>query len=125
MASPLERMIPMDNIKKQKNSQDLKAKALKLKDLIPYQPGAIVSREILRKPSGTVTVFAFDTGEELSEHTAPFDALVFGLDGEADITISGKRHRLTAGEMIIMPANEPHALKAAGTFKMALIMIRS
>jgi len=115
----------MDNIKKQKNSQDLKAKALKLKDLIPYQPGAIVSREILRKPSGTVTVFAFDTGEELSEHTAPFDALVFGLDGEADITISGKRQRLTAGEMIIMPANEPHALKASGTFKMALIMIRS
>jgi quercetin dioxygenase-like cupin family protein len=125
MASPLERMIPMDNIKKQKNSQDLKAKALKLKDLIPYQPGAIVSREILRKPSGTVTIFAFDTGEELSEHTAPFDALVFGLDGEADVTISGKRQHLTAGEMIIMPANEPHALKAAGTFKMALIMIRS
>lgn len=115
----------MDKVKKQKSAQDLKGTALKLKDLIPYQPGAIVSREILRKLSGTVTVFAFDTGEELSEHTAPFDALVFGLDGEADITISGKGHRLRAGEMIIMPANEPHALRAAGTFKMALIMIRS
>jgi len=125
MASPAERMIPMDKVKKQKSAQDLKGTALKLKDLIPYQPGAIVSREILRKLSGTVTVFAFDTGEELSEHTAPFDALVFGLDGEADITISGKGHRLRAGEMIIMPANEPHALRAAGTFKMALIMIRS
>jgi quercetin dioxygenase-like cupin family protein len=115
----------MDNIKKQKSGEDLKAKALKLVDLAQYQAGAIVSREILRKPTGTVTVFAFDEGEELSEHTAPFDALAFGLDGEADVTISKKVHRLKAGEMIIMPADEPHALKAAGKFKMALIMIRS
>ena len=116
----------MDDIKKQKNSEDLKARALKLADLGPVpargdrQPG-----DPPQKPTGTVTVFAFDTGEELSEHTAPFDALVFGLDGQADIRSPGKRHRLTAGEMIIMPAGEPHALKAVGTFKMALIMIRS
>jgi quercetin dioxygenase-like cupin family protein len=115
----------MDMIKKQKGTVDLKARALKLADLAQFQPGAIVSREILRKKSGTVTVFAFDEGEELSEHTAPFDALVFGLDGRADITISGQPHRLQAGDMIIMPADEPHAVKAVGKFKMALIMIRS
>ena len=115
----------MDNIKKQKSTDDLKAKALKLAGLAQYQPGAIVSREVIRKQTGTVTVFAFDGGEELSEHTAPFDALAFGLDGRAEITISGKVHRLNAGEMIIMPANEPHALNAVGKFKMALIMIRS
>jgi quercetin dioxygenase-like cupin family protein len=115
----------MDNIKKQKSTDDLKAKALKLAGLAQYQPGAIVSREVIRKQTGTVTVFAFDEGEELSEHAAPFDALAFGLDGQAKITISGKVHRLNAGEMIIMPANEPHALKAVGKFKMALIMIRS
>ena len=115
----------MDAIKKQKTTDDLKAKALKLADLAQFQPGAIVSREILRKKAGTVTVFAFDEAEELSEHTAPFDALAFGLEGQADVTISGKPHRLQAGDMIIMPAGEPHALKAAGRFKMALIMIRS
>jgi quercetin dioxygenase-like cupin family protein len=115
----------MENIKKQKDPEDLKAKALRLADLAQYQAGAVVSREILRKKTGTVTVFAFDKGEELSEHTAPFDALVVCLDGEAEIMISGKTHRLKSGEMIIMPAHEPHALKAAKKFKMALIMIRS
>lgn len=115
----------MDKTKKEKGPEELKAVALRLADLAQYQAGAVVSREILRKKTGTVTVFAFDVGEELSEHTAPFDALVFCLDGEADITISGKIHRLKSGEMIIMPANEPHALKAAKKFKMALIMIRS
>ncbi len=115
----------MEKINKQRSPQDLKAKALGLADLAQYQAGAVVSREILRKRTGTVTVFAFDKGEELSEHTAPFDALVFCLDGEADIMISGRTHALKTGEMIIMPAHEPHALKAVKKFKMALIMIRS
>jgi len=115
----------MVNFKKQKSSDDLKSKALKLADLVEYQSGAVVSREIIRKKTGTVTMFAFDEGEELSEHTAPFDALVFCLDGEADIRISGKSHRLQQDQMIIMPAHKPHALKAIKKFKMALIMIRS
>lgn len=109
----------------QKSPEDLKAKTLRPADLAQYQAGAIVSREILRKKTGTVTVFAFDRGEALSEHTAPFDALVFCLDGEADIVISGKKHRIKVGEMVIMPANEPHGLKAVKKFKMALVMIRS
>jgi quercetin dioxygenase-like cupin family protein len=115
----------MDEIRKQSGSEDLAAKALKLAELAQTQPGAIVSREILRKKTGTVTVFAFDKGEELSEHTAPFDALVFALEGQSDVSISGTPHRVKAGEMIIMPANKPHALKAVDAFKMALIMIRS
>ncbi len=93
--------------------------------LVDYQKGAVVSREIIRKQTGTVTVFAFDQGQGLSEHTAPFDALVQILDGEAEVTISGKPNRLMAGEMIIMPANQTHALKALAKFKMALVMIRS
>jgi len=115
----------MDQIKGQKAPEDLAAKALKLADLAQIQSGAVVSREILRKKTGTVTVFAFDKGEELSEHTAPFDALVFVLEGRADVTISGTPHAVKAGEMIIMPAGKPHALKAVDPFKMALIMIRS
>jgi quercetin dioxygenase-like cupin family protein len=115
----------MDDTKPTSSPDDLKARALVLADLAEYQPGAVVSREVLRKKTGTVSVFAFDAGEELSEHTAPFDALVFALDGRADIVISGKVHRLEAGEMIIMPGGEPHALKAVERFKMALIMIRT
>ena len=99
--------------------------ASKLVDLIDYQGGSVVSRQILKGKAGTVTLFAFDEGQGLSEHTAPFDALVQVLDGEVEITISGKSHRLGAGEMIVMPANKPHALKAAGRFKMMLVMIRS
>ena len=94
-------------------------------DLVDYQKGSVVSRTILEKETGTVTLFAFDQGQGLSEHTAPYDALVYILDGEADITISGRTHQLSVGEMIIMPANEPHALKAVKKFKMLLIMIRS
>jgi quercetin dioxygenase-like cupin family protein len=93
--------------------------------LVEYQDGAVVSREVLKKPAGSVTVFAFDEGQGLSEHTAPFDALVFVLEGEAEITISGKPHRLNGGEMILMPAHQPHALKALRRFKMILTMIRS
>ena len=97
---------------------------LNLKDLVQYQPGSVVSKEVLRKPTGTVTTFAFAKGEGLSELTAPFDAIVNVLDGQAKITISGEDFLLTAGQMIIMPANEPHALKAPQKFKMLLTMIR-
>ena len=105
--------------------ESLLAQVLNMAGLVDYQKGAVVSRQIINKPTGTVTVFAFDKGEGLSEHTAPFDALVQILDGEAEVTISGKPNRLEAGEMIIMPANQPHALKALARFKMALVMIRS
>ena len=94
-------------------------------ELVKYQTGAIVSRTLIKKPTGTVTLFAFDAGQELSEHTAPFDAMVYLLDGEARITISGKPIHLKDGEMVIMPANQPHALKAIKNFKMILTMIRS
>ncbi|HOO56188.1 MAG TPA: cupin domain-containing protein [bacterium] len=93
--------------------------------LVNYQAGAVVSREIVKKPTGSVTVFAFDEGQGLSEHTAPFDAMVIILDGESEITVSGKIHTVKKGESIIMPANEPHALNAAMRFKMLLIMIKN
>ena len=92
---------------------------------VNYQEGSVVSREILKKPSGSVTVFAFDEGQGLSEHTAPYDALVQLLEGQADITIAGTRHRVQGGGMIIMPAGQPHALKAVTRFKMILTMLRS
>ncbi len=103
----------------------LEAQAAKLFDLVDYQDGSVVSREIIKKETGTVTLFAFDEGQGLSEHTAPFDALVYLLDGEAEIVISGKPLRLKEGEIVIMPANQPHALKAIKKFKMILTMIRS
>ena len=106
-------------------SENLLAKVINMAGLVDYQKGAVVSRQIINKQAGTVTVFSFDKGEGLSEHTAPFDALVQILDGEAEVTISGKANRLVAGEMIIMPAGQPHSLKALAQFKMALIMIRS
>lgn len=92
--------------------------------LINYQEGAVVSRTIADKPVGTVTVFAFDQGQGLSEHTAPYDAIVQVIDGEAEITIAGKIISAKAGELVIMPANQPHALKAVKKFKMILTMIR-
>jgi quercetin dioxygenase-like cupin family protein len=103
----------------------LGAETAKVADLVSYQDGSIVSREIVKKPTGTVTVFAFDEGQGLSEHTAPFDALVQVLEGEAEITIAGKLHRVQGGELILMPAQQPHALKAMRRFKMILTMIRS
>jgi quercetin dioxygenase-like cupin family protein len=106
-------------------SENLLGKVVNMAGLVDYQRGAVVSRQIINKPTGTVTIFAFDKGEGLSEHTAPFDALVQILDGEAEVTISGKPNRLVAGEMIIMPAGQPHSLKAPAKFKMALVMIRS
>jgi quercetin dioxygenase-like cupin family protein len=96
-----------------------------LVDMVNYQKEAVVSKTIIDKSTGTVTLFAFATGQGLSEHTAPFDALVQVLDGEVEIRISGKPFHLKQGEIIIMPANEPHALKAVNNFKMLLTMIRS
>ena len=98
---------------------------LDLQNIIDYQTDAVVSSEVMNKKTGTVTVFAFDRGQGLSEHTAPFDAFVYILDGASEITISGKNYSLKAGEMIIMPANEPHALKAVEKFKMLLVMLKS
>ncbi len=109
----------------QLSKKSLIGQVVKPFDLLDYQEGSVVSRTIIDKKTGTVTLFAFDVGQGLSEHTAPFDALVYILDGEAEIVISGKMFRVNAGEMLIMPANEPHALRAATKqFKMMLIMIR-
>lgn len=102
-----------------------KSEILRFADLVIYQTGSVVSRQITKAAAGNVTLFAFDRDQELSEHTAPFDALAHILDGSAEITISGKSFHLEAGEAIIMPANEPHALKASTPFKMLLTMIRN
>ncbi len=101
------------------------AEAVSLGDLVKYQAGSVVSRTIVKRPVGTVTLFAFDKGEGLSEHTAAYDALAHVLEGEAEIVISGKPMRTKAGEAVLMPANQPHALKAITRFKMALTMIRA
>jgi quercetin dioxygenase-like cupin family protein len=101
------------------------AQAAKIAALVDYQSGSIVSREILKGATGKITLFAFDEGEGLSEHTSPFNALVQIVEGEAEITISGKPHRVKEGELILMPAQQPHALKALQRFKMILTMIRS
>ncbi|MBI2161664.1 MAG: cupin domain-containing protein [Candidatus Rokubacteria bacterium] len=104
---------------------DSPAQVSRLVDLVGYQDGAVVSRTVLKRPAGNVTLFAFDAGQELSEHTAPYDALVQVLDGEAEIAIAGRPHRVRAGDMIVMPANQPHAVRAPARFKMLLTMIRS
>jgi quercetin dioxygenase-like cupin family protein len=103
---------------------DLAGQVVHLAGLIEYQPGAVVSRTIIDKKTGTVTVFAFDEGQGLSEHTAPFDALVYLLDGEAMITVAGVEWRVVAGDMLIMPADKPHSVTAAKRFKMLLVMVR-
>ena len=110
---------------KKEASKQLVAKASNLEGLIDYQEGSVVSRTIIDKKTGTITLFAFDENQGLSEHTAPYDAMVYVLDGEVDVTISGKLVRLKQGEMTIMPANEPHALTAKTKFKMLLTMIKS
>jgi len=97
----------------------------RMADLVAYQDGAVVSRVILKKATGNVTLFAFDRGQELSEHTTPFDALVHVLDGRAEITVGGDVHHLEAGGMILLPGGVPHALKATERFKMSLTMIRA
>jgi quercetin dioxygenase-like cupin family protein len=115
----------MAKSKKSENTEALAAQPVALAGLIDYQEGSVVSRTVIDRKAGTVTLFAFDEGEGLSEHTAPYDALVYILDGEADVVISGKPVRVREGEITLMPANEPHALKAVTRFKMLLIMIRS
>jgi quercetin dioxygenase-like cupin family protein len=99
-------------------------KVFKLAESVDYTDGAVVSKAIVKKSTGNITLFAFDEGEGLSEHSSPYDALVQLLDGTADITIGGNVHRLQAGENIILPASIPHSLKAAGRFKMMLTMIK-
>lgn len=103
---------------------ELVSRVLDARDLLSYQDGAVVSKTLIDEPQGTVTLFAFDEDQGLSEHTAPFDALVHALEGGAEVTISGKDHALAAGEMIIMPRGEPHAIRALAPFKMLLVMIR-
>ena len=107
------------------NSDKFIGQKIATADLVHYQDGAVVSRTIIDKKIGTVTLFSFDIGQGLSEHTAPYDALVNIIDGEAEISIAGTTHILKAGELIIMPANKPHALKAMKKFKMMLTMIRA
>jgi quercetin dioxygenase-like cupin family protein len=102
-----------------------KSEVLSLADMVSYQDAAVVSRQITKAEAGNVTLFAFDKDQGLSEHTAPFDALVHILEGEAQVTLSGKPFDLKTGDAIIMPANEPHALKAVQRFKMLLTMIRA
>lgn len=100
-----------------------KGKSFNLLDHVDYADGSVVSKTLLKRESGTITLFAFDQGQGLSEHTAPFDAMVHILDGAAHVTIGGQPHRVGAGEMVIMPANIPHALQASTRFKMLLIML--
>jgi quercetin dioxygenase-like cupin family protein len=108
-----------------KNKEKLDAKPTQIVNLIDYQEGSVVSRTIIDKDAGTVTLFAFDAGQGLSEHTAPYDAMVQVLEGDARVTISGKANIVKQGEIVIMPANQPHALFAVSQFKMILTMIRS
>ena len=108
-----------------KDISKLVAKASSLQELIDYQEGSVVSRTLIDKKTGTVTLFAFDENQGLSEHTAPYDAMIYVLEGEVDVTISGKPLKLKQGEITIIPANEPHALTAKTRFKMLLTMIKS
>lgn len=105
--------------------EKLISKVSNINELIEYQTGAVVSRTVIKKKTGTVTIFSFDIGEGLSEHSAPFDALVQVIDGSAEVSIEGKPFIVKAGEIIIMPANIPHALKANSRFKMILTMIKN
>ena len=102
----------------------VKGKAFNLKKSVEYADGSVVSKTLIKKDIGNVTLFAFDSGQGLSEHTAPFDAVVYILDGEAEITIGGQPQNVVAGEMLIMPANIAHSLQARVPFKMLLVMIR-
>lgn len=103
----------------------LEGRVFRLMDMVEYQDGAIVSRTLIDEDAGTVTLFAFDKGQRLSEHTAPYNAMVIVLEGRAEITIGSEALKLKEGEMVIMPANKPHSVKAEEKLKMLLIMIRS
>ena len=109
----------------QEKKESLTAKVLDMARLVEYQTGSVVSRAVIQKKTGTITLFAFDEGQGLSEHTAPFDAFVQIVDGESEITIAGVKHTVGKGQLIIMPANQPHSLKAVRKFKMLLVMIRA
>jgi len=115
----------VENSEKETGAGKFLAQVARMVDLVDYQEGSVVSRTLVDKKAGTVTLFAFWEGQGLSEHTAPFDAMVYLLDGEGEVVISGKSLRLEQGEMVVMPANEPHALQAVKNFKMMLVMIRS
>jgi quercetin dioxygenase-like cupin family protein len=115
----------MKNPKEKTKIDEFNEQPMKLVDIIKYQGDSIVSRLILNKKSGSVTLFAFDRNQSLSEHTSPYDAMVLVIDGSAEITISGKSHKLGKGEIIVMPANKPHALRAVDRFKMILTLISS
>jgi quercetin dioxygenase-like cupin family protein len=115
----------MENDQKPSTTDNLSAQPLNLGELVSYQEGSIVSKTIMDKNAGSLTLFAFAEGQRLSEHTAPFDALVYLLEGEVDLTIAGNTVHAKGGEMVIMPANKPHALKAVKKCKMLLVMIRS
>ena len=104
--------------------EELKGKVLHLKDLVAYQEGSIASRMIINKKAGSITIFSFDEGEGLSEHTAPFDAVVTILDGDCEVWVCGESHPMREGDTIIFPANAPHALSAVTRFKMILVMVK-
>ncbi len=114
----------MKKNKSEKSNRDLAGRVVPMIDLVQYQEDAVVSRTVVKGEAGSVTVFAFDESQSLSEHTVPYDALVYLVDGEAQIRISGTDHDLTQGDMIVMPANQPHAVRASSRFKMVLTMIR-
>lgn len=109
----------------EKDRNDLLLAPAELSGLVEYQPGAVVSNTLVKKEKGTVTLFAFDAGEGLSEHTAPFDALVHIVDGEAEVTVGDEKHRVVTGEMLLLPAGIPHGVQATQRFKMLLTMIRA
>lgn len=119
----IERQV--DKMKASETGKKLSTQASKLLDLIDYQEGSVVSRTLIDKKAGTVTLFAFDEQQGLSEHIAPYDAMVQIIDGEVEVTISGKSHMLKTGEMIMIPSKNPHSLKAMKRFKMLLTMIRA
>jgi len=105
-------------------SKNIIGEKARLADTIDYQEGSVVSKEVIKKDTGTISLFAFDQGQGLSEHTAPFDAFVYIVDGAAEIMISGAKHILESGDVIVMPANKPHSLKAIKRVKMLLVMIK-
>lgn len=106
------------------SKQELLGRVFDMKDLVEYQPGTVASRMIINNKAGSITLFSFDKDEGLSEHTAPYDAVVTILDGECEVWVAGKTYEMTAGQTIVFPANAPHALSATSRFKMALVMIR-
>lgn len=112
-------------MERKETQKQVESNVSSLDNLIEYQEGSVVSRSIIDKKSGTITLFAFDENQGLSEHTAPYDAVVYVIDGQVEVTLSGKLFTLKKGEIIIMPANKPHALKAKTKFKMLLTMIKS